>query len=126
MPDPRLQDAMRAIARVLRTYDVAAAITLVSRTRAQWHTHWPTWSVVQPEPGPQGQAGFRVRSFQAYYRNRGHQKDDFEASMHAVLQIRDIGGQYFLMMDKIRELVEAHGIAIEHHGGSGFEPIEDL
>ena len=28
MPDPRLQDAMRAIAKVLRTFDVAASITL--------------------------------------------------------------------------------------------------
>lgn len=67
MPDPRLGDAMRAIAKILRHYDIAGSLTLVSKTHSEFYYHFPTWSVVQPEKEPDGQQGIRIRSYEAYY-----------------------------------------------------------
>jgi len=120
--DPRLKDAMRAIARILRTYDIAGAITLVSKSHAEFRYQFPTWSVVQPEKGPEGQEGIRIRSFKEYYPSVEAQKQAMEASLHCLYQIRDLAGQTFLVFENLTSQVEeVSGLTIEHHPFSGFE-----
>lgn len=126
MPDPRLKDAMRAINRILRTYDIAGAITLVSKTHAEFRYQFPTWSVVQPERDAQGEEGIRVRSFEAYYGSKQQQQLAMEQSLHCLYQIRDLAGQTFLVFESLtRQVEEQSGFNIEHHPYSGFEPHED-
>jgi hypothetical protein len=126
MPDPRLKEAMRAINRILRTYDIAGAITLVSKTHAEFRYQFPTWSVVQPERGPEGQEGLRIRSFEAYYGSKEQQKTAMEESLHCLYQIRDLAGQTFLVFENLtRQVEEQSGFDIEHHPYSGFEPHEE-
>ena len=126
MPDPRLKDAMRAITRILRQYDIAGAVTLVSKTHAEFRYQWPTWSVVQPERGPDGQQGLRIRSYETWYGDKEAQKLAMEESLHCGYQIRDIAAQTFLMFDDLlQQIEETSGLDIEHRPFSGFEPHEE-
>jgi hypothetical protein len=126
MPDPRLKDAMRAISRILRQYDIAGAITLASKTHAEFRYQFPTWSIVQPERGPQGEEGVRIRTFGTWYRSQEEQRAAAEASLHCLYQIRDIAGQTFLAFDALATQIEAAtGWQIEHHPSAGCEPHEE-
>ena len=126
MPDPRLKDAMRAINRILRSYDIAGAITLVSKTHSEFRYQFPTWSVVQPERGPNGEEGIRVRSYEAYYGDKAKQKQALEESLHCLYNIRDLAGQTFIVFENLTHQVEeVSGLDIEHRPLSGFEPHDE-
>jgi hypothetical protein len=126
MPDPRLKDAMRRINKILREFDIAGAITLVSKSHSEFRYQFPTWSVVQPETGPQGEQGIRIRSYEAYYRSKDEQKAAMEESLHCLYQIRDIAGQTFLVFENLTSQVEeVSGLEIEHHPFHGFEPHQE-
>lgn len=126
MPDPRLQKAMAEMKKLCHRYRIGAAITLVSQTHAEFAYLFPDWSVVQPETGPDGQQGIRIRSYEAYYGDKAQQQAAMEASLHCLYQIRDIAGQTFLQFENLTAQVEAQGdLEIEHHPFSGFEPHEE-
>jgi hypothetical protein len=114
---------MRAITRILRQYDIGAAITLVSQTHAEFRYQFPTWSVVQPETGPAGQPGIRLRSFGSWYGSKDAQKAAIEASLHCLYQIRDLAAQTFVLFENLTAQVEKDsGFDIIHQPLSGFEP----
>jgi hypothetical protein len=124
MPDPHLRKAMAEIKKLLVKYRIGGAITLVSKTHAEYAYQFPYWSVIQPERGPNGEEGIRVRSFKTYYRSKQEQKQAMEESLHCLLQMRDIGGQTFMVMDELRKQLEASLGPIDHQPFSGFEPAE--
>ena len=126
MPDPHLRKAMVEIRKLLHRYRIGGCITLVSPTHAEWAYQMPHWSIIQPETGPHGEQGFRIKSQRAYYRTLEEQKAAFAASLHCVLQMRDIGAQTFQLMDQVRECIERAGFEITHVPFSGFEPNEDV
>jgi hypothetical protein len=125
MPDPHLRKAMAEIQKLLRRYRIGGAITLVSKTHAEYAYQFPYWSVIQPERGPGGEEGIRIRSFKTYYRSKEEQREAMAASLHCLLQMRDIGGQTFVVMDDLRKQVEEHLGTIEHVPFSGFESTHE-
>jgi hypothetical protein len=126
MPDPRLKDAMRRISRILRDYDIGGQVTLVSKTHAEYRYQFPTWSVVQPETGPGGEPGIRLRSFETWYGDKDKQRRAAEESLHCLYQIRDLAGQTFMIFDNLcKQVEEKSGWHIEHHPYSGHEPHTD-
>lgn len=126
MADPHLKKAMGEIKKLLERFRIGGCITLVSRTHAEYRYQFPAWSVVQPASGPHGEAGIRVRSFEAWYGSAKEQKEALEASLHCLYQMRDIAGQTFMVMDELITQVEAQcGLEITHTPLSGFEPHMD-
>jgi hypothetical protein len=114
---------MRAITRILRQYDIGGAVILVSKTHAEFRYQFPSWSIVQPETGPQGQQGMRMRSFEAWYGSKDEQKLAMEESLHCLYQIRDIAAQIFIAFEDLTDQVEESGqLVVEHRPCSGFEP----
>jgi hypothetical protein len=126
MPDPRLKDAMRKMVQIMQKYEIGGAITLVSKSHAEYKYEFPHWSVIQPETGPHGERGLRVRSFEAWYGDKEQQKLAMEQSLYCLYQIRDLAGQAFLLFENLcRQVEEKSGFDIEHHPYSGFEPHEE-
>jgi len=126
MPDPRLKQAMAEIRALCRRYDIGGQITLVSKSHAEFGYFFPTWSVVQPEKGPEGQEGIRIRSFKEYYSSAQAQHDAMEESLHCLYQIRDIAGQTFMMFENLTAQVEeVSGLNIEHQPFHEFEPHQE-
>ena len=126
MPDPRLKKAMAEIRALCRRYDLGGQITLVSKSHAEFAYFFPTWSVVQPEKGPEGQEGIRVRSFKEYYPSAEAQQKAMEESLHCLYQIRDLAGQAFLAFESLTAEVEKRcGFTIEHTPFHGFEPHQE-
>ena len=126
MPDPRLTDAMAKISAICRQYDIAVAITVVSQTHAEFRYQFPTWSAVQPERGPDGGPGIRLRSYEVYYRYKNAHRQAMEASLHCLYQIRDIAAQTFIVFDALTSQLEASGtLDIDHHPDSGVAPHKE-
>lgn len=119
MPDPRLKDAMREIRKICQRYRIGAQITLVSKTHSEFGYFFPDWSVVQPEKGPGGEEGIRLRSYEAYYGDKEKQRVAMEESLHCLYSIRDLAGRAFVIFDDVIRQFEKV---------SGFEPHteEDL
>lgn len=85
MPDPKLKEAMSAIQLILRQYDIAGSVGLVSRSHAQYTYQLPTWSVFQLEHGPNGEESLHIQPH-----NDPQVQDPmiFEKSLHCLYQMR--------------------------------------
>jgi hypothetical protein len=116
MDDKRYRECMAEIVGVLRKYDMAAAVHLVSKERAMFRNHFPTWSVITLE-----EAGIRFRSKREDFPSLEAQKQAVELSAHIVLQLRDLAALTFGQMDKIAKMLEER-FDVEHEGGKDFDP----
>lgn len=122
MSDPQLQQAMTEIRTILQQYRIAGAITLVSKTDAQFGYGLPDWSVIQPEVGPHGEQGMRIRSHEEYYDSPEDQKLALEQSLSCVYQIRDIAGYAHQVFSHLTEQIEdILGIEVHQEPLKGFE-----
>lgn len=128
MTDPQLQQAMAEIRAILQQYRIAGAITLVSKTHAEFGYGFPDWSVIQPEVSPHGEQGMRIRSFEEYYDTPEDQKLALEQSLSCVYQIRDIAGYSHQVFTHLTAQIEAIcEVQVRHEPLEGFEllPEED-
>lgn len=122
--DPRLEatyrDAMAEINAVLKKYDLAGAITLVSKERAMFRYHFPTWGVLKLE----GNDKLRFRSKRKDFPSEEAQHEATELSLHVVLQMRDIAAQTFDLMEQLHARLSEH-MEIEHKPFQDFNPERD-
>ena len=117
MSDPKLKMAMEEIKRILVKYDIAAQITLVSPTHSEFLYHVLTsWSVVV-----WNEDSIRFKSKRADFKNKKEQNYKTNSTVHMLLQIRDIAGQTFMILDKIKTQLDKH-MKIEHKPFQGFKP----
>lgn len=114
--DKRYRECMAEIIGVLRKYDMAGAITVVSKERAMFRYFFPTWSCVQLTDEQ-----LRIRSKREDYPSAEAMQRTNELTAHIIMQMRDQAARTAELMDLIRDrLQEAWGI--EHTPGFDFDP----
>ena len=100
--DPKLKKAMEEIKPILEKYGVGAAITLVSKTHSEYLYKLPKWSCVAITD-----RGFSIYSKKEDYDSVEHQHEIVETTTALIAQIRDLGGQTFMLFDGcLKELGE--------------------
>ena len=116
--DDKLKKAIEDIRKILKEYDIAGTIALVSKTHAEYLYHFPAWSEIQwNEAGD----SLRVKSEKKNFPTKGLQEQRLSESVHIVMQNRDIAAQTLDMFDTVYEALRKH-FTIHHKSFSGFEP----
>jgi hypothetical protein len=118
MSDKRYRECVAEIIVVLQKYDMAGAITVVSKERAMWKYHFPTWSVITL-----GSDHIRFRSKREDFPNLEAQRAAAELSAHIVMQMRDVAANTFTMMEHIAEQLRDK-LGMEHV--PGVDPDREL
>ena len=115
------RECLAEILGVLKKYDMAGAITVISKERAAFRYHFPTWSVVKLQEAPDGGLGIRIRSKAADFQSTEDQQRANELSAHIVYQMRDIAtntyGMCTMVANKMGEYWE-----VTHVANSDFDP----
>jgi len=120
MEDKRYRDCVNAIRAVLKRYDMAGAITVVSKERAMFLYHFPTWGVLTL-----GDDHIRFKSKREDFATKEDQHEATELSAHIVMQMRDIAAQTFKVMNDLGETL-ATNLGMEHTPGADFDPEVEL
>jgi hypothetical protein len=113
------RECMAEIAAVLKKYDMAGAVTIVSKERAMFKYFFPTWSCVAYEGD-----GLRFRAKRADYPSAEAQRETIELSAHIIMQMRDIAAQTFAMCQRIGEALKEK-VGLEHKPFQDFNPERD-
>src|SRR5262249_21506666 len=119
--DKRYRECVAEIVGVLKKYDMAGAITVVSKERAMYKHHFPTGSVVSLVPGEVGDAGIRFRSKREDFPSAEAQRQAAELSAHIVMQMRDCAATTFGVMERIGKVLEEK-LGMEHTPNVDFDP----
>jgi hypothetical protein len=117
--DKRYRECVAEIMGVLKKYDMAGAITVVSKERAMFKYHFPTWSVITIEP-----ASIRFRSKRSDFPSLEAQRTAVELSAHIVMQMRDVAANTFAMMEQIGKVLE-DTLGMQHTPNVDFDPELD-
>ncbi len=116
MTDKRYRECVSEIVGVLKKYDMAGAITVVSKERAMFTYHFPTWSVITL-----GEDHIRFRSKREDFASGAAQHEATELSAHIIMQMRDIAAQTLAMAETIGEQLRDK-LGMEHVPGVDFDP----
>lgn len=114
--DKRYRECMAEIVSVLHKYDMAGAVTVVSKERAMFKYHFPTWSCILL-----GEDNIRFRSKREDYPSKEAQRHATELSAHIIMQMRDVAAQTFDTMERIHKML-AEKFEIEHVPFADFDP----
>lgn len=117
--DKRYRECVAEIVGILKKYDMAGAITVVSKERAMFKFHFPTWSVILL-----GESHIRFRSKREDFPSKEAQRQATELSAHIIMQIRDIAATTFAAMNKIGGELQTQ-LGMTHTPGSDFDPERD-
>lgn len=114
--DKRYRECMAELVGVLQKYDMAGALTVVSKERAMFRYVFPTWSCMQIKGSE-----LRFRAKRADYPSAEAQRQAVELSTHIVLQMRDISLQTLAMCDQLAQTLEEK-FDITHKPYADFDP----
>lgn len=124
MADPKLKEAMAEIMGVLKKHDIAGQIVLASPTHSEFRMKIDaSWSCAFPEESELGMM-IRFRCKKDEIPDKELRRKRIEETLHAICQIRDLNGTYFMGFDSLVKQLEKH-IDFEHNPGSGYEPHRD-
>jgi len=116
MDDKKYRECMAEVASILKKYDMAGALTVISKERAMFRYMFPTWSCISIENDQ-----LRFRAKRADYPSAEAQRQAVELSTHIVLQMRDIAAQTFAMCEGIEKKLKEK-FNIEHTSFADFDP----
>lgn len=123
MPDPAADKAYREcmaeIMGVLKKYDMAGAITVVSKERCMFKYIFPEWSVLKIEPN-----AIRLRAKREDFTTSEDQRRAVELSAHIVMQMRDVAANTFAMMEQFGKML-AEKFGMKHTPNADFDPELD-
>ena len=114
--DKRYRECMAEIIAVLMKYDMAGAITVVSKERAMFRYYFPTWSVISL-----GDNHVRFRAKRGDFPSKEAQKRAVELSSHIVMQMRDIAFNTLNVMEHFAEQLREK-LGMTHTPGVDFDP----
>jgi hypothetical protein len=121
MSETSHRECIAEIMGVLKKHDMAGAITVISKERAAFRYHFPTWSVVKLQEAPDGGLAVRIKSKAADFASREAQNTANELSAHIVYQMRDIATNTYGMCTKVAEKMNEHW-HVTHVSGLDFDP----
>lgn len=110
------RDCVAEITAVLQKYDMAGAITVVTKERAMFKYQFPTWSCITIENG-----ALRFRAKRAEYPSAEAHHQALELSAHIIMQMRDIAAQTFRMCETIGNVLKEK-VGMKHEPGVDFDP----
>ena len=114
--DKRYRECVAEIIGVLKKYDMAGAITVVSKERCMFKYHFPTWSCVIL-----GEDHVRFRSKREDYPSLEAQKQTTALSAHCIMQMRDVAANTFLMMEENAQQLRDK-LGMEHSPNVDLDP----
>jgi hypothetical protein len=121
MSETSHRECIAEIMGVLKKHDMAGAITVISKERAAFRYHFPTWSVVKLQEAPDGGLAVRIKSKAADFPSREAQNTANELSAHIVYQTRDIAMNTYGMCTMVAETMSRTG-TVTHTPNSDFDP----
>ncbi len=121
MSETSHRECIAEIIGVLKRYDMAGAITVISKERAAFRYHFPTWSVVKLQEAPDGGLAVRIKSKAADFPSREAQNTANELSAHIVYQMRDIATNTYGMCSMVIDKMSEHW-EMQHTSHSDFDP----
>ena len=121
MSETSHRECIAEIMGVLKKHDMAGAITVISKERAAFRYHFPTWSVVKLQEAPDGGLAVRIKSKAADFPSRAAQNTANELSAHIVYQMRDIATNTYGMCTMVAEKMNEQW-DVTHVSGSDFDP----
>ena len=121
MSETSHRECIAEIMGVLKKYDMAGAITVISKERAAFRYHFPTWSVVKLHEATDGGVGVRIRSKAADFSSKEAQQKANELSAHIIYQMRDIATNTYGMCSMVAEKMDA-AWNVTHVSHSDFDP----
>jgi len=90
MPDPRLKAAMAEIQAIIKRYDIAAVVNLVSQSHLEFlYEISPSWSCSKVEPQPDGAYVVRIRALSGDFPNPAAQKKCLEDTSGMFICLRE-------------------------------------
>jgi hypothetical protein len=117
MPDDkRYRECMAEIIGVLHKYDMAGAITVVSKERAMFRYFFPSWSCILLADDH-----VRFRSKRKDYPSAEAQHQATELSAHIVMQMHDIALNTVTMMGSLGTML-TQKLGMTHTPGADFDP----
>jgi hypothetical protein len=113
------RECMAEIVGVLKKYDMAGVVHVVSKERSMWKYHMPTWGVIKLIDG-----GIHIYSKREDFPSLEAQKEATELSAHVVFQLRDLAALEFKHFDGVCKAFESR-FDVDHQGGLDFDPEHD-
>jgi hypothetical protein len=95
--DPKLKQAMKEIAVVMKKYDVGGMIELISPTHGEFRFFLdPSWSLMSWAEAKDGSAIIR-------YQHKKSKPKESTATAHLIMSLLQSSGRNFMMLNKIYE-----------------------
>lgn len=116
MTDKRYLECMAEIIGVLKKYDMAGAVTVVSKERAMFKYHFPTWTAVVL-----GETSVRLKLKGADFPSRDAARRCAELTAHVIMQMGDCAANTLGLAKHLSEIMRDTW-GMEHHGGKDFDP----
>lgn len=114
------RDAMAEIIGVLKKYDLAGAVTIVSKERAAFKYHFPTWSAAQICEASAG-ISIRLSPKREDYVSREEQRKVAELTAHIIYQMRDVAVNTVGVCGAVAETMEK-AWDVKHTPRADFDP----
>lgn len=119
MSDKRYRECVAEIMGVLKKYDMAGAITVVSKERCMFKYHFPTWAALSITP-----TELRIKALRKDFPTLEAQRHAVEMSAHIVMQMRDVATNTFLMMEHLGGIL-SEKVGMQHTPHKDFDPELD-
>lgn len=112
----RYRDCMSEIIGVLKKYDMAGAVTVVSKERAMFKYHFPTWTAVEL-----GETSVRLRLKPAEFPSMEAARRCAELTAHVIMQMGDCARNTIGLVEHLAGIMRDKW-GMEHDGGKDFDP----
>jgi hypothetical protein len=116
MQDKPYRDCMAEIIGVLKKYDMAGAVTVVSKERAMFKYHFPKWTVVEL-----GETSVRLRSKLADFPDLETQRKANELTAHVIMQMGDCADNTLGLVKHLSGIMRDKW-GMEHTPNADFDP----
>lgn len=114
--DKPYRDCMAEIIGVLKKYDMAGAITVVSKERSMFKYHFPAWTAVQL-----GETSVRLRLKSSEFPSKQASRDCAELTAHVIMQMGDCAANTMGLVKHLSEIMRDKW-GMEHTPGADFDP----
>ncbi len=114
--DKPYRDCMAEIIGVLKKYDMAGAVTVVSKERSMFKYHFPKWTCVDL-----GETSVRLRLKSSDFPSRDAARECAELTAHVIMQMGDCAANTMGLVKHLSEIMRDKW-GMEHEGGKDFDP----
>ena len=114
--EKRYRECMAEMIGVLKKYDMAGALTVVSQERAMFKYHFPAWTAIEL-----GEDHIRLRLKTSDFANKEAAHRCAELTAHAIMQIGDCAKNTINLVDHLAGMMRDKW-GMEHTPNAEFDP----